>query len=93
MVEGINAFWIALLIAVALTGPMAVAGSMDGWHSTPCFWLAVPNLPGLALSSWISTEKDGDPGVWFYPIWLLVNWASYFLLIKGVILLKNKFSK
>ncbi len=93
MVDDMNPFWIALLISVVLAGSITVASSMHGWHSTPVFWLAVPNLPGMALASWISPEKDGDPGVWFHPIWLLVNWACYFLLIKGVVVLKNRLSK
>jgi hypothetical protein len=93
MVDGMNPLWIALLVSVAFAGSMIVASSMYGWHSTPVFWLAGPNLPGLTLASSISPERDRDPGAWFYPIWLLVNWAFYFLLIKGVTLLKNKISK
>jgi hypothetical protein len=87
-------FLISLSIALALGGSMAAAANVYGWHSTAGIWLAILNLPGtgvwVAVVSRIAPQEDGNSGLCL--VCVAVNSAFYFLLIKGVMLLKGKFS-
>lgn len=69
---------------------MATAAHVYGWHSTPGIWLALLNLPGFLVAVWVSYLIGEN--VVSYVVYGLVNWAFYFYLAKGAVLLKRKLS-
>lgn len=81
----------ALVIAIAFAGAMAIVLHVYGAHSTLGIWMAVGGFPGTIVGVWI--------GIWagrndfaFYAVMALVNSAFYFVVARGMVWLKSKFS-
>jgi hypothetical protein len=87
-------FLISLLIAISLAGSMAAAANVYGWHSTPGIWLFLLNLPGtgVAAAAISRVAPNGESDSTLYLISVPVNCAFYCLLVKGLMLVKRKFS-
>jgi hypothetical protein len=83
--------WITLVPAAAMSGAMAIAANLNGWHSTEGLWATILNLPGSIVGGW--TEALVGESFLLYVVIALVNWAFYFWTIKGVLFLKHKLSK
>jgi hypothetical protein len=85
---------IALLIVIVLTGSMAAAGHLYGWHSTPGILLMLVNLPGFGVAAWCVSLVGPilEHDFVLYVISAPLNWVFYFYLIKGAVLLKRKLS-
>ena len=72
-----------------LTSSMAIAFYVYGTHSTPGINLAFANLPGSLVGIWASRLVEEN--IALYAVCGLVNWAFYFSLAKGAMLLRRKF--
>jgi hypothetical protein len=79
------------VIALALTTSMAIEVYKYGPHSTPGIRFAVANFPVVLVAAWVSL-LTGDDNPVMYIVCALANWAFYFGLVKGVLLLKGKVS-
>jgi hypothetical protein len=80
---------IALLIAVVLTSSAPIAFHLFGFAALGT-WMMVVSFPGSIAAAWLWDHNVGSAGV--YCSWTLANWAFYYLLIKGALLLKRKLS-
>jgi hypothetical protein len=78
------------VLALALATAMAIAAYKYGWHSTPGIRLALANFPGSIVGALVSS-LTGDDNPVPYIVCALANWAFYFGLVKGALLLKRKF--
>lgn len=77
-----KAFGISMLLSGFLISALGIAAMMYGVHSTPCIWLTLANLPGIALVAWVS----GWVG---FPIAVFVNSLLYFSAFKLMSALKR----
>ena len=86
---------ITLAFAVVMTGLLIAVDHHPGLHSTLGIWLAVPNLPGLAVLNWANYLTpntaiwDDGPLSWF--MCGFVDWITYVGLAKAVIVVRRKF--
>jgi hypothetical protein len=82
---------IALVVAGILAAVLPVAGHLYSWHSTPVFWAAGINFPGVIIATWLSLlvrHQDFKP--LDYAVVALSNWGFYSLIIWGVQKLKRR---
>jgi hypothetical protein len=80
---------IALLVAVVLTSSVPIAFHLFGFAVLGT-WMMVVSFPGSIAAGWLWNHNVGGAEVYF--AWTLVNWAFYYFLIKGALLLKRKLS-
>lgn len=80
---------VTFVLALGMTTTMAILGHVYGWHSTPGILISLANCPGAIVGVWASMLVAEGPG--FYVLSGLVNWAFYFYVIKGMMLLIRKF--
>jgi|HubBroStandDraft_6_1064221.scaffolds.fasta_scaffold1254071_2 hypothetical protein len=81
---------IALLIAVVLTSSAPIAFHLFGFAALGT-WMMVVSFPGSIVAGWLWNHNVVSGAV--YCAWTLVNWAFYYLLIQGALLLKRKISR
>jgi hypothetical protein len=72
----------ALFLAIALISLLGISAHVYGYHSTPCIWLAMVNLPGVLFIAWL----NGWPG---FGAAILANGIIYFLVVKFVLSIKR----
>jgi hypothetical protein len=77
--------------ALALATAMGIAEYKYCPTSTPGLRLLVANFPGVIVALWVSL-LTGDDNPVMYIVCALANWAFYFGLLKGLLLLKWKLS-
>lgn len=85
-------YWAALVIAIAFAGSMAIVLHVYGAHSTPGIWMAVGGFPGTIVGVWFGIWAGRSDFV-FFVVTALVNSAFYFVVARGMVRLKSKFSK
>jgi len=84
--------WITLGAAIAMATAMGVASGLKGWHSTPSFWTAGLNFPGIIAGIWTGI-LFGESMLVTILVTVLVNWAFYYWTVKGILLLKRRASR
>lgn len=81
----------ALLFAIALASALAIVVHVYSPHSTPGIWMMLAGIPGTVVGVWIGLLTRENEFV-FYFVAVLVNWAFYVYLAKGLLWLKLKLS-
>jgi hypothetical protein len=80
---------VTFVVSASMATAMALVGERYGWHSTPGIWIMILNLSGMAFAGLVAGFGEGFTYV-AYALIPLVNWAAYFYVAKGMILLKRK---